>query len=119
MKVATEIPLAAGLGSSASYSVALAASLLFLYDQIKSDNIHEPKSKDLINKWAYQCERVIHGQPSGIDNSTCTYGGALFFKNGQICEKVEKYESLCNKWFRVFNYYSKIFLNYFSILKFA
>lgn len=27
-----------------------------------------------INKWAYEGERVIHGNPSGVDNAVSTWG---------------------------------------------
>ncbi|CCF56614.1 hypothetical protein KAFR_0B03180 [Kazachstania africana CBS 2517] len=70
------LPIGAGLGSSASISVALAMAMLELQDVI-------PRDKDQINKWSYIGEKCIHGNPSGIDNSVATHGGAIFFKKGE------------------------------------
>lgn len=39
----------------------------------------ETADKDTINALAFQCERILHGNPSGVDNSVCTYGSFLRF----------------------------------------
>lgn len=34
---------------------------------------------DEVNRWAFVSEKVLHGNPSGVDNSVAVYGGALGF----------------------------------------
>ncbi|XP_064128404.1 mevalonate kinase isoform X1 [Loxodonta africana] len=87
----SELPTGAGLGSSAAYSVCLAAALLTACEEIPNplrdgDGISRWTEKDLelINKWAFRGERVIHGNPSGVDNAVSTWGGALRYQKGQI-----------------------------------
>ncbi|CAG2117314.1 unnamed protein product, partial [Medioppia subpectinata] len=49
---------------------------------------------NLVSEWAFQIDKLFHGRPSGIDNSICTFGGALLFRSGQIVEKLPKVQSL-------------------------
>ncbi|NXL44390.1 KIME kinase, partial [Podilymbus podiceps] len=77
----SELPAGAGLGSSAAYAVCLAAALLTACGAI-SCPLKEGESTarwteeelTLINSWAFQGERVIHGNPSGVDNAVGTWG---------------------------------------------
>uniref|UniRef100_A0A0B6ZXD7 Mevalonate kinase n=1 Tax=Arion vulgaris TaxID=1028688 RepID=A0A0B6ZXD7_9EUPU len=86
----SELPVGAGLGSSAAFSVCMSASLLQLAGNIGSEKQENGTAtwsdadKSIINKWAFIGEKVIHGRPSGIDNSVSTFGGALRFQNGKI-----------------------------------
>jgi len=86
------LPLGAGLGSSAAFSVALAGALIlarqfmFLPKSFrvnKDDRVSTPPSEILpiLNAWAYAAEVVIHGAPSGLDNTTSCYGGTMKYSN--------------------------------------
>ncbi|XP_012586509.1 PREDICTED: mevalonate kinase isoform X1 [Condylura cristata] len=87
----SELPAGAGLGSSGAYSVCLAAALLTACGVIANPlKDGEPVSRwtsedlELINKWAFHGEKVIHGNPSGVDNAVSTWGGALRYQEGRI-----------------------------------
>ncbi|KAH0516944.1 Mevalonate kinase [Microtus ochrogaster] len=87
----SELPPGAGLGSSAAYSVCLVAALLTACEEITNPlkdkgAIGRWPDEDLesINKWAYEGERVIHGNPSGVDNAVSTWGGALRYQQGKM-----------------------------------
>ncbi|XP_032253896.1 mevalonate kinase isoform X1 [Phoca vitulina] len=87
----SQLPTGAGLGSSAAYCVCMAAALLTVCEEIpnpQKDGVSAGRwtveDLELINKWAFQGERVIHGNPSGVDNAVSTWGGALRFQQGKI-----------------------------------
>ena len=40
--------------------------------------------KHVLNHWTYQAERVLHGNPSGIDNSIAIYGGEWKSCSGRV-----------------------------------
>ncbi|KAK8588917.1 hypothetical protein V6N13_087811 [Hibiscus sabdariffa] len=85
--VSSELPVGAGLGSSAAYCVALSAALLALSDSAKLDVSQKgwfsfKSEAELVNKWAFEGEKIFHGRPSGVDNSVSTFGNVIKFKSG-------------------------------------
>lgn len=72
LTINSEAPISAGLGSSAAVSATCIAALLSFL-KIKWD-------LDLVNKLAYEAEKVFHGNPSGADNSTIVYGGLMWYR---------------------------------------
>ena len=76
LEIRSEIPISAGLGSSAAVAVATVAAITDLY-QLNF-------TKEEISSYAYESEKVVHGKSSGIDNSIATWGGLLVFKEGNI-----------------------------------
>ena len=68
----SEIPPGSGLGSSAAVSVATVAALSKFFNL----NL----SLEDISKIAYKAEEIVHGQPSGIDNTISTFGGVILYR---------------------------------------
>jgi mevalonate kinase len=71
VNVECEIPVAAGLGSSASTTVAIISAVA------KSKGVELNKKE--IFKLAFVPESFLHGKPSGVDQATCIYGGMIQF----------------------------------------
>ncbi|GAA5833527.1 hypothetical protein JCM3766R1_002566 [Sporobolomyces carnicolor] len=81
--VRSSLPISAGLGSSAAYSVAVASSLLYTHGILPAPSQAADISRehaDVVNAWAFLAEKVIHGTPSGVDNTVATLGGAIAFR---------------------------------------
>jgi len=74
IEVYSEIPRAMGLGGSSAVAVAIIRAL----DRHFSLGLHDEE----VNVLAFQCERVAHGTPSGIDNTVATYGRPLLYRAG-------------------------------------
>ncbi len=69
------LPIFGGLGSSAAFCVAIVKAVA---------EEHKLKlSNEEINKIAYEGEKAFHGNPSGLDNTIATYGGAMLFTRGK------------------------------------
>jgi mevalonate kinase len=71
VNVDCEIPIAAGLGSSASTTVSIMSAV--------SKSQGTDLSRKEIFKLAFVPERYLHGKPSGVDQATCIYGGTIEF----------------------------------------
>lgn len=83
----------AGLGSSAVFAVCTAA-VFYIFslirenrslqtEIIKSLNECGDKQTDFrkkVSNWAFLSERIMHGSPSGLDNTICTYGNVVKFE---------------------------------------
>ncbi|XP_054298949.1 mevalonate kinase isoform X12 [Pongo pygmaeus] len=75
----------AGLPDDCAVTERLAVlAFLYLYLSICRKQRWTREDLELINKWAFQGERVIHGNPSGVDNAVSTWGGALRYHQGKI-----------------------------------
>jgi len=71
VNVDCEIPVGAGLGSSASTTVAIISA-------VARANRIELSRKEIF-KLAFVPENFLHGKPSGVDQATCIYGGMIQF----------------------------------------
>jgi hydroxymethylglutaryl-CoA reductase len=69
------LPIFGGLGSSAAFCVAIVKA-------VAEDNKLKLSNEE-INRIAYEGEKAFHGNPSGLDNTMATYGGAMLFTRGK------------------------------------
>ncbi|KAE8222946.1 hypothetical protein CF319_g3940 [Tilletia indica] len=96
--IRSALPIGAGLGSSAAVSTCIASALLYTQGALPALGANEtgvPQAHaEVINAYAFLAEKVIHGNPSGVDNSVASLGGALSFVraheyNGLTTNKME------------------------------
>lgn len=83
------LPIGAGLGSSAAYSVALVAAMhgwrahCAREERAPSAPL-DARERAWVNAWAFESERLLHGRPSGVDNAVSAFGGSLAFQEGEV-----------------------------------
>ncbi|RKP02417.1 hypothetical protein CXG81DRAFT_10797 [Caulochytrium protostelioides] len=91
LEYASALPVGAGLGSSAAFNVVTAAVWSRVFGLLSDGEPHHTADSpgarrtwhaaDLarINAIALEGERVMHGTPSGLDNTLSTYGGICLY----------------------------------------
>jgi mevalonate kinase len=80
LRVESELPLGAGLGSSAAIGVACARAVA----EACASTLAAERVLDAALAW----ERVFHGNPSGIDTEAAARGGCFMFTRGQGAETI-------------------------------
>ncbi|MDJ0939799.1 MAG: hydroxymethylglutaryl-CoA reductase, degradative, partial [Woeseiaceae bacterium] len=78
LSVRSRLPRAMGLGSSAALAVAIVRALAKAYGLEFDD--------ERTNAIAFECERLAHGTPSGVDNTLATYAKPMLFRRGESLE---------------------------------
>ena len=78
IRISSNIPVAAGLGSGAAVSVAVIRAL--------SAFLGHPFTDDQVCSLTYEVEKIHHGTPSGIDNTVIAYARPVYFVRDQPIE---------------------------------
>ena len=79
--IESSLPVGAGLGSSAASAVAFAAAYGLAY------GVRLPLSE--VSQLAFEAEKLVHGKPSGIDNTISCYGGTILYTRGRGFEHLD------------------------------
>ncbi|TFC84128.1 hydroxymethylglutaryl-CoA reductase, degradative [Cryobacterium sp. TMT3-29-2] len=70
--VFSHLPRASGLGASAAFAVAVIRAV--------ADSFRLTISDAEVSSLAFECEQIVHGTPSGIDNTVATFGRSVLFQ---------------------------------------
>jgi hydroxymethylglutaryl-CoA reductase len=71
IRVRSALPRAMGLGSSAAFAVAIVRA----FDRLLGLSLGDER----VNEIAFECEKLAHGNPSGVDNTLATYARPMLF----------------------------------------
>jgi hydroxymethylglutaryl-CoA reductase len=78
VQVDSNLPRAMGLGSSAAIAVAIVRAFALEFRLDLDD--------DRVNAIAFECEKLAHGTPSGLDNSVATFAKPMLFRRDSELE---------------------------------
>ncbi|RLE21257.1 MAG: mevalonate kinase [Acidobacteria bacterium] len=76
VEVFPDLPRSMGLGGSAALAVAVVRAL--------SGHFRLGLDDEAVNDWAFRSEKVVHGTPSGIDNTVSTFGRFILYHKPDI-----------------------------------
>lgn len=85
-RLSSEIPEGRGLGSSAAAAVALAAAALALAEGTAL--------REEVYEYAMISERLMHGNPSGVDPAVSAHGGAMLYSRSEGVRRIQVGEGL-------------------------
>ena len=74
LQISSDIPSGAGMGSSAALGVGIVTAFLC------AATGNSQLDHRLINELAYKVDKFQHGNPSGVDTSTVTFGGFVWYR---------------------------------------
>ncbi|MGV8050309.1 MAG: mevalonate kinase [Anaerolineaceae bacterium] len=78
ISIFADVPLSSGLGGSAAIAIVIMRAL--------SAFLGHPLKQDMLNHLAFQTETLMHGTPSGIDNTVIVYEKPIYFVKGKEVE---------------------------------
>lgn len=80
VEIESGLPIGAGLGSSAAVA---AATIKAVREYLK-----KPLDNDELFALTMECEKIAHGNPSGLDPVTVIYGGLICYTKGKPFERL-------------------------------
>ncbi|MBP9670435.1 hypothetical protein KBD75_03480 [Candidatus Woesebacteria bacterium] len=81
VEIESELPIGSGLGSSAAVSAAVILAV--------REHLVKPIDKDELFNLTFECEKLAHGNASGLDPAAVVYGGLLAYTKGQPFERLK------------------------------
>src|SRR5690606_12900876 len=82
VEVFPELPRASGLGASAALAVSVIRAVVHAFGLSLSEQE--------ISQLAFECEQLVHGTPSGIDNTVATFGRTILFRKTDAGDEIEE-----------------------------